>query len=286
MRPSRRAMALVHAVLSSLAMAACGVTEAERAPVEAVSVTPGALELAAGATAGLDAQAVDADGNVLDDRRIVWATSNASVATVSDRGLVTAVAPGRADVAATAEGKSGVAAVTVVALPARVSSVRITPGELTLFVAQSAPLVATAYDPNGAPIEGRGVVWTTNNAGVAAVSQTGRVTGLIPGNAVITAVIEGRAGTASITVRLVPVARVSVSPASVEIAAGKSTTLEARVFDAAGNLLLGRPVTWSSSDTRIATVDQAGVVRGVRRGTVVVTATAEGKFGTATVRVD
>ena len=57
-------------------------------------------------------------------------------------------------------------------------------------------------------------------------------------------------------------------------------------MDAAGNTLSGRAVAWSSADTRIATVDQVGVVRGVRHGTVVITATSEGKLGTATVRVD
>ena len=56
-------------------------------------------------------------------------------------------------------------------------------------------------------------------------------------------------------------------------------------LDASGNLLSGRAVTWESSDTRIATVDQAGVVRGVRKGNVIVTARSEGKVGTATIRV-
>jgi uncharacterized protein YjdB len=78
---------------------------------------------------------------------------------------------------------------------------------------------------------------------------------------------------------------VVVVPSSVTIDPGKSTTLEARVFDAAGNLLTGRTVTWTSSDTRIVTVSADGVARGVRRGTAVVTASVEGKFATATVRV-
>ena len=104
--------------------------------------------------------------------------------------------------------------------------------------------------------------------------------------AVITAAIDGRSATASVVVRLMPVARVTVTPADVQIDAGKSVTLTARVYDANGNILTGRPVVWSSSDTRIVTVDQSGVARGVRRGSSVVTATVEGKFGTATVRVD
>jgi len=129
-------------------------------------------------------------------------------------------------------------------------------------------------------------VWTTNNATVAAVSQTGRVTALIPGSAIITAVIDGFAGYATVNVALVPVSKVIVSPSNVAVGVDKTTTFTARVTDADDNTLTGRAVTWSVGDTRIATIDQAGVVRGVRRGSTTVIATSEGKSGTATVRVE
>src|SRR5688500_1077365 len=254
MRWCQRFSALARAIASVgmvMSVVACGVTDSDRAPVEAIDVTPEALQLSPGGSSALDAQATDAAGNVLGDRRIVWASSNPSVATVSERGVVTAVNAGRADIAATAEGKTGVATVTVTALPARVTSVRITPNAADLLVAESVNLVATALDNQGATIAGRTVVWTTNNVAVAAVSQTGRVTGLIPGTAVITAVIDGQAATATVSVRLVPIARVTVTPTNVEIGPGKSATLTARVLDAAGNLISGRAVAWSSSDTRI-----------------------------------
>ena len=283
MRWFRRGMPLVHAVLLG---SACGVTDTdEPAPVESVVVSPPTLDVLTGGTGALEAQVKDAAGNVLRNRRVVWASANPAVATVSDNGIVSGVSAGRVNVAATSEGKSDIASVTVVAAAARVTSVRIAPDKADLFVAASTNLVATPYDSRGAPIVGRAVVWMTNNATVAAVSQAGRVTGILPGAAVITAVIDGVTATAAITVHLVPVARVTVTPSSVAIDAGKSTTLTARLTDAAGNVLTGRDITWTSSDTRIVTVDQAGVVRGVRAGTVVVTATSEGKFGTATVRV-
>jgi trimeric autotransporter adhesin len=284
MRLVWRRMSIVHAVL---VVSACGVTDTdEPSPVESVVVTPPTLEIGAGATGTLDAEVSGVGGTVLRDRRVVWASSNPGVATVSDKGVVTGVSAGQVEIAATAEGKSGLASVTVIAAPAKVASVKIAPDKADLFVAAGTSLVATAYDSRGVPIPGRAVVWTTNNALVAAVSQSGRVTALIPGTAVITAVIDGVTGHATINVSLVPVASVTVVPPDVSIDAGKSTTLSARVMDAAGNTLTGRAVAWSSGDTRIATVDQAGVVRGVRRGTTVVTATSEGKLGTATIRVE
>ena len=199
MRWFQRTMLLVRAMLSMVCAGACGVTDTNRVPVEAVDISPAALQLSAGTSGALDAQVTDADGNVLTDRRIVWASSDAAVATVSDRGVVTAVRQGRADIAATAEGKTGVAVVTVLALP---------------------------------------------------------------------------------------VSRVTVTPANPQIDAGKILTLTARALDANGNILSGRQVSWTSSDTRIVTVDHSGVVRAIRRGSAVVTATVEGKFGTATVVVN
>jgi uncharacterized protein YjdB len=283
MRWFGRGMPLVHAVLLG---SACGVSDTdEPAPVETVVVSPATIDVLTGGTGALEAQVKDASGNVLRNRRVVWASANPAIATVSDNGIVAGVSAGRVDVAATSEGVSDIASVTVVAAAARVSSVRIAPDKADLLVAGSTNLVATPYDSRGASIVGRTVVWMTNNATVAAVSQTGQVTGILPGAAVITAVIDGVSGTSAITVRLVPVARVTVTPSTVAIDAGKTATLTARVTDAAGNVLTGREVTWTSSDTRIVTVDQAGVVRGVRSGTVVVTATSEGKFGTSSVKV-
>ena len=274
-------------VLAAFLGSACGVTDADEAmPVGSITVVPQSMELAAGATGALAAEVKDEAGNVLRSRRIVWASAKPNVATVSENGVVTGVAAGQADIAATSEGKTATATVTVVAPAAKVSTVHITPDKVTLFVAASTNLTATGYDSKGGAVPGRQVVWTTNNAPVAAVTQTGRVTGIIPGTAVITAVIDGAVGTSAITVTIVPVARVTVSPAELTIGQGKSSTLTARVFDVAGNTLTGRSVVWTSSDTRLVTVDQSGVVRGVRRGSAVISASSEGKVGTASVRVN
>ena len=283
MRSFWRGMPLVHAVLLG---SACSATDTdEPIPVAEVVVTPTALEVGTGATGALVAEVTDTDGNVVRGRRVVWVSADPTIATVSENGVVAGVTAGRVNVAATAEGKSGVASVNVVALPGRVTSVRIAPDKASVFVAASVNLVATAFDGRGVAVTGRPVVWTTNNAGVAAVTQTGRVTGLLPGNAVITAVVDGASANSTITVSIMPVSRVIVTPADIAIDAGKNATLAARAVDALGNTLVGRAIAWSSSDTRFVTVDQSGVVRGVRRGSAIISATAEGKAGTATVRV-
>ncbi len=284
MRRLWRGVPLVNAVLLG---SACRVDGTHTpTPVESVAVTPQTLQLVAGTSGALVAEATDGAGNVLRDRRLVWASANPAVATVSGNGLVTAVSAGTVQIAATSEGKSGIATVIVAPVPPRVVTVRIAPENVDVYVAGATDLVATPYDSKGAAIAGRTVVWTTNNATVASISQTGHVTGLLPGSAVITAVIDGVAGNANVAVRIAPVAKVTIIPGSTSVNAGKSTTLTAKLTDAAGNVLTNRPVTWSSSNTATATVNQSGVVIGVRRGTVVITATSEGKFGTASVTVN
>ena len=268
-----------------LIVSACGVTEAERAPVDSIAVNPPAMSLSIGGTGALDVELKDASGNDLRDRRVFWASANPAVASVSERGVVTAVSAGRVEIAATSEGKSAIAAVTVAENPQPVAAVSVGPTNQTLFVAQSIQLNATAFDSHGRALGGRPVAWLTNNPSVASVSQTGVVTGVSPGVALITAAIEGSAGSTQITVKLVPVHSVTLAPSEPIVEQGRVQTLTATLRDAAGKILTGRPIVWTSSDVRIASVDQSGTVVGVRRGTARITATAEGRQGSTDVRV-
>ena len=81
------------------------------------------------------------------------------------------------------------------------------------------------------------------------------------------------------------VAAVSVAPAARTIAISEQLQLVPTVTDAAGKPLTGRPIAWSSSDPSIATVSGSGLVIGVKAGVASVTATVEGKKGTANITV-
>ncbi|HXY20406.1 MAG TPA: Ig-like domain-containing protein, partial [Gemmatimonadales bacterium] len=83
-----------------------------------------------------------------------------------------------------------------------------------------------------------------------------------------------------------PVATVTVAPATGSVQVGATLPLAATTLDAAGNVLTGRTVTWSSSNTALATVSSTGVVTGVAAGgPVTITATSEGQSGTAAITV-
>ncbi|HTI64210.1 MAG TPA: Ig-like domain-containing protein, partial [Gemmatimonadaceae bacterium] len=251
-------------------------------PVASVTVDPPATSLAVGQTATLVATEKDAGGNVLSGRTVTWSTSNSSVATVSASGVVTGVAPGAATITATSEGKSGSSSVTVL-VP--VASVTVAPSSKTLAIGQTVTLVATTKDASGNVLTGRTISWTSSDPSVATVSSSGIVTGASGGTATITATSEGKSGTSTITVTPAPVGSVTVTPSPASVVLGKTVQLFATVRDTSGTIVTDRPVTWTSSNTSVATVDANGLVKGVGTGTATITAKSETKSGTSAVTV-
>jgi uncharacterized protein YjdB len=252
-------------------------------PVASVTVAPASASLQVGQTAQLTATPKDASGNPLSGRVVTWSSSDTTIAKPSGTGLVTARAAGSATITATSEGQSGTAAVTVVFVP--VASVTVSPASATLGIGQKVQLTATPKDASGNPLSGRVITWSSGNTTVATVSVSGLVTASAAGSATITATSEGQSGTSAVTAIVVPVASVTVSPASASVVIGGATQLTAVAKDSAGNTLAGRTMTWSSSNALIATVTSAGLVAGVAAGSATITATSEGKSGTASITV-
>ena len=84
----------------------------------------------------------------------------------------------------------------------------------------------------------------------------------------------------------VSVETVTVTPESATIAPDGTVQLQASTLGADGATLSGRDITWSSSDDGVATVSSDGVVTGIAIGSAIITATSEGKSGTATIEVE
>jgi uncharacterized protein YjdB len=252
-------------------------------PVASVTVTPSSASLRVGASVQLSAATKDSANNVLNGRSVTWSSSAPTVATVSASGLVSAVAVGSATITAMSEGKSGTAAIAVSVVP--VAAVAVAPASVALRVGATAQLSATATDSANNVLTGRVVTWSSSAPAVATVSATGLVSAVAAGSATITATSEGKSGTAAVSVTVIPVASVSVAPATAALRVGAKVQLSATTKDSAGNILTGRAVTWSSNATGVATVSTSGMVTAVAPGSASITATSEGKSGTATVTV-
>jgi uncharacterized protein YjdB len=128
-------------------------------------------------------------------------------------------------------------------------------------------LTATVFDAEG-NIIAVPVTWTTSDASVATVDQTGLVTGVAQGSVTISAQAGGQQGGGSVNVTK-KVASVTVKPSTASIVIGGNVQLTAELKDADGNLVT-RTVTWQSSDQNIATVS-GGFVTGVAAGSAVIT---------------
>jgi uncharacterized protein YjdB len=253
------------------------------ASVASVAVSPPSSTLFPGGTVQLTATTRDAQGNTLTGRSVIWSSTNGAVASVSSTGAVTALAPGNATIIATSEGRSGSASITV--NPAPVASVAVSQPPPSIVVGTTVQLSAVPQDAAGGALD-RPVTWSSSNPGIATVTSTGLVRGVAPGTSTITATSEGKSGTATVTVAPPPVASVSVNPSTETLVPNETLQLTATLRDADNNLLSGRAVAWSSSNDQIARVSASGLVTAVSQGTVTITATSEGRSGTASIAVD
>lgn len=165
------------------------------------------------------------------------------------------------------------------------ASVTVSPDVVSLLLNESRQLTAVPRDAGGAPITGRSIAWTTSHPEVATVSSTGLVAAVGVGSATIAATTDGKTGEATITVAFPPVASITVTPGNATLLLGTADQWVAVARDAAGNALTGVPLTWSTTTPSVATVSNAGIVTAQGEGNSTITATADGKSGSAPVSV-
>jgi hypothetical protein len=166
-----------------------------------------------------------------------------------------------------------------------IATVIVQPDTLDIDVDAHASLSAAGYNAYGLPMLGLPPTWSSTDPTIAQVTQTGDVVGIDTGVTTITATLSGKTGLSTVKVRR-RVATVTVAPASAAVAPGQSVQLTETLRSASGQLITGRTVTWSSSSTTVATVSATGLVTALTPGVAVISATCEGKSGSATVTVN
>ncbi|MFU8806337.1 MAG: Ig-like domain-containing protein, partial [Bradymonadaceae bacterium] len=217
------------------------------------------------------------------ERELTWSSDEEGVATVDAAGLVTAHAPGTANIVASGDTINSVLAVTVVARA--ITAVDVTPLEITLEVDLTHTLEAVAR-AGQTVLTGRAVDdWASSDATVAEIDADGEVTAIAPGIAVMTATIGGVEGRAFVRVIPKSVTAVSVTPAATTITEGGHDDLSV-VVNAGGDILTDRVVLWTSNNDTVATVSSTGRVHGLAAGTATITAHVEGEEATSEITVN
>lgn len=278
----RRLLHLVGAAAAFAAAACGGSTGPADVPAAQVVLSDTAVRMQVGDDAAVTARAKDAAGQDLVGRRIFWSSRDTTVATVTQAGVVRGVAPGTTQISASAEGQSAVATIAVVARPA--ASLVVDPAALQLVVGASQRLDARATNDAGGPVAAT-VVWTSLDPGVVSVSAEGLVTAIAPGVGSVRATADSVTAVAVVVVSRAPAAAVRVTPATATLAAGATQQLTAVPYDAAGNALAARTVSWSSRAPGVAAVSSSGQVTAIAPGTATVDATVEGQVASAVITV-
>ncbi len=245
--------------------------------VPAIKVTPEAVSLVEGDSFSLTVEKTDLDADAV----VTWTSSDNKVATVDETGHVIAIAEGTATITATCQGVKATAAVTVSAKSDVLEpAIKVTPEAVSLVEGDSFNLTVEKTDLD-ADAE---VVWTSSDASVATVDETGHVTAVSEGTATITATCEGAEDSVEVTVTAktdVANPAIKITPEAVSLVEGDATTLTTEKTDIASDA----EVIWTSSDTSVATVDENGKVTAVSEGTATITATCEGAEDSAVVTV-
>jgi hypothetical protein len=167
--------------------------------VSRVEVTAPGSTMEVGQTMQVTVRYFDASSSQLTGRTVTYATSNQTVATISNSGLITAAGPGPVTLTATVDGVQGNLSVTVSQAP--VAFITITPANPSVLQGETLTLTAQPHSPSGQPISNRTITWSTANASRATITQGGVVTGVSPGNVYIRASTEGRIDSVNLRVR-------------------------------------------------------------------------------------
>ena len=246
-------------------------------PVTGISVTFDTIKLAKGKSKTLKANIEPADAT---NKKLIWESSDETVATVTSSGVIRAKAPGYATILVTTEDGGYSAscnvnvytAVTGVSIPAE--TVNIPKGEKRILTATIEP----------ADAQNQELTWTSSNTDVAKIdSVTGQITGRAIGTAKITVTTADGGFSDSCIVEVVQLATgVTLSFSSVALDAGKTKTITAAVTPSSATL---KSVTWSSSNTAVAKVSSTGKITAVAAGTATITATSKDGAASATCKV-
>lgn len=201
------------------------------------------------------------------NKDVTWSSSDSSVATVDADGNIKALKEGTVTITVKSNDGGYTATATVKVSAVEVTSVSLNKSSVSLYLGESTKLSATINPSNAT---NKGVTWSSSNSSVATVDANGNIKAISEGTTTITVKTSDGGYTAkcTVTVKKSKVTGVSLSNSAISLTVGNGTKLTATVSPSNAT---NKGVTWSSSNSSIATVDSSGNVRAISPGTATIT---------------
>lgn len=235
---------------------------------------------------------------------VTWKTGKKSVATVDSNGLVTTLAAGNVSITATAtdaDGNTDSVSCTVRVksdIPPTTTGIKSASTGISLSQATNASIYddyLTIYpgnarqveilSQNGQVIKNSDFTWSSSKTSIATVDANGVVTAKAVGTCTVTAKSGDYELTCEINVSRTKVATkgIKLDKSSITVIRATSQQLNPTISPSDAT---DRSVTWSSSNSKIASVDSNGIVTGKNVGTCTITAKTKSGGYKATVAVE
>ncbi len=203
------------------------------------------------------------------NKNVVFWSSDSDIATVDDKGVITAVKGGVCEIVVTTE-EGSFSQKCVIAVSEYVTSIKLSDDRRYLNYGASYTLTATV-EPESA--SNKGIIWSSSDESILTVNQYGAVTGVGYGTAVVTATAaDGSGVSASCIIQVVkPVTNITLSESKITMYVGDVFHLVSTVEPADASV---KKLEWTSSDTTVAKVYDDGDVEAVGVGRCKVYATS------------
>ena len=217
------------------------------------------------------------------ERNLVWISSNPGIAIVDNNGVVKGLKAGTVTITAKTKDGKIVASTTIKIqekVPTEVESISFSQDNVSVKKDETINLVAIIKPSE---LSGSKLTWTSSNPDIATVDTSGKVKGLSVGKTSITVTTSnGKKATCVVEVvnDSVNVEKINLVPDKSVIDTESMSQISVTIEPANAT---DRDLVWTSSDPSIATVDSNGVVKGLKAGTVTITAkTKDGKVMAST----
>jgi uncharacterized protein YjdB len=268
------------------------------ATLVSIQVTPPTPSIAKGTTQQFTATGTYTDSTTQDLTALAtWSSSDSNVGAISNasgsEGLATGSNTGAATITAAYGGHTGTATLTVTA--ATLVSLAVTPPNPSIAKGLNQQFAATGtYSDNTTQDLTASAAWSSSDGAIATISNAvgteGLANGAAPGTVTISAAVGGVAGTTSLTVTSATVVSIQVTPPTPSIAKGTTQQFTATgTFTDSTTQDVTALATWSSSDSNVGPVSNAGgsegLATGSNTGVATITAAYGGQSGTATLTV-